>query len=252
MLRAGLVLAVLALAAGAPRAVAGDAAGLEFLGFSRDASHLAFEQYGIRDGSGFPYSEVFLIDVARNRFRASAVLGGPAFEGRSLESVRQEARRRMAAEFARVGLTPGRSPGFLKAARPVGDVVEEPATPADTAPAGPGRPSGPAPSSLGFEAGGRPYTLLLRELPFGPSQDCPTPGFVRGLELQLHAGLPPSRLLAVLQKDTRLPASRFCAFTYRLAQVRVLGKSLAVFVAVYRTGFEGPDRRWMVVTGRLP
>ncbi|MER3444496.1 MAG: hypothetical protein C4333_10405, partial [Meiothermus sp.] len=77
VLRAGLVLAVLALAAGAPRAVAGDAAGLEFLGFSRDASHLAFEQYGIRDGSGFPYSEVFLVDVARNRFRASAVLGGP-------------------------------------------------------------------------------------------------------------------------------------------------------------------------------
>lgn len=252
MLRAGPVLTVLALAVGAPWAVAGDAAGLEFLGFSRDASHLAFEQYGIRDGSGFPYSEVFLVDVARNRYRASAVLGGPAFDGRSLESVRQEARRRMAAEFARVGLVPRRFPGFLKAARPVGETVEEPATPADTAPAGSGQPAGPPPSELAFQVGGRPYTLVLRQLPFGPSQDCPTPGFVRGLELRLHAGLPPGRLLLVLQKDARLPASRSCAFTYRLAQVRVLGKSLAVFVAVYRTGFEGPDRRWMVVTGRLP
>jgi predicted secreted protein len=53
---------MLALIAALP-ARAGDAAYLEILGFSADGGIFAFEQYGVQDGSGFPYAERFYIDV---------------------------------------------------------------------------------------------------------------------------------------------------------------------------------------------
>ncbi|TIL61031.1 MAG: hypothetical protein E5Y89_28055, partial [Mesorhizobium sp.] len=35
---------------------AGDVAELEILGFSKDGGVFAFEEYGVQDGSGYPYA----------------------------------------------------------------------------------------------------------------------------------------------------------------------------------------------------
>jgi hypothetical protein len=40
-------------------AQAGDAAKLDILGFSKDGGVFAFEEYGVQDGSGFPYANRF-------------------------------------------------------------------------------------------------------------------------------------------------------------------------------------------------
>ena len=49
----------------------GDTASIEILGFTADGSVFAFEEYGIQDGSGFPYSHRFYIDTATDRFLAT-------------------------------------------------------------------------------------------------------------------------------------------------------------------------------------
>ena len=53
--------ATLALSSGT--ALAGDFANLNVLGFSSDGNIFAFEQYGVQDGSGFPYADRFYIDT---------------------------------------------------------------------------------------------------------------------------------------------------------------------------------------------
>ena len=50
------------LAFAAP-ASAGDRAQFNPIGFSEDGRYFAFEEFGIQDGSGFPYSNTFIIDL---------------------------------------------------------------------------------------------------------------------------------------------------------------------------------------------
>lgn len=47
---------------------AGDAATFLSLGCSKDFNYYAFAQYGVQDGSGFPYAELYVVDVAQNAF----------------------------------------------------------------------------------------------------------------------------------------------------------------------------------------
>nr|WP_272210755.1 DUF2259 domain-containing protein [Marinicella sp. W31]MDC2876669.1 DUF2259 domain-containing protein [Marinicella sp. W31] len=49
-----------ALGLSASIATAGDFATFTPLGFSDDGSVFAFEEFGVEDGSGFPYSNIFL------------------------------------------------------------------------------------------------------------------------------------------------------------------------------------------------
>jgi len=59
-------------------------------------------------------------------------------------------------------------------------------------------------------------------------------------------------VVADLQADRSLPASRGCPFAYSIAEVYVLGDHVAVFLRLESAGFEGRDIRHLVVTGRLP
>ena len=47
---------------------AADNAERAVVGFSPDGRYFAFEQYGVQDGSGFPYSEIFVIDLNANKW----------------------------------------------------------------------------------------------------------------------------------------------------------------------------------------
>ncbi len=38
------------------------------IGFSEDGKIFAFEEFGVQDGSGFPYSSIFVIDLVRDAF----------------------------------------------------------------------------------------------------------------------------------------------------------------------------------------
>jgi len=54
-----------------------------------------------------------------------------------------------------------------------------------------------------------------------------------------------------LQKDLTLPAARGCAIDYRIQDVYLYKGSIVVFIGVFTRGFEGPDMRYMAVTGKL-
>ncbi len=47
---------IAALLALASPSLAGDRAGIDFIGYSADGGFFAFEEFGIQDGSGFAYS----------------------------------------------------------------------------------------------------------------------------------------------------------------------------------------------------
>ena len=48
--------------------LSGDNAEFVSLGWSDNYNYYAFGQYGIEDGSGFPYAEIYIIDVEKNEF----------------------------------------------------------------------------------------------------------------------------------------------------------------------------------------
>ena len=55
------------------RAMAADGAAFNPIGYSPDGRYFAFEQFGMQDGSGFAYWDVFVIDLKDN----SWVTGSP-------------------------------------------------------------------------------------------------------------------------------------------------------------------------------
>lgn len=55
-------------------AFAGDPATFVSLGWSPDGTYYAFAQYGEQDGSGFPYADMFIVDVAKNNFVSGGVI----------------------------------------------------------------------------------------------------------------------------------------------------------------------------------
>ncbi len=51
---------------------AGDFAKREIHGFSIDGQLFAFEEYGVQDGSGFPYSTIYVIDTSTDQWTANS------------------------------------------------------------------------------------------------------------------------------------------------------------------------------------
>ena len=96
--------------------------------------------------------------------------------------------------------------------------------------------------------------LRLSETPVPRPANCPEGfGTIQGFRLTLtHDGE-----TRVLNDDTRLPDSRGCALRYRIDRLVVhypeeMGRPVfAVLVLVERIGFEGPDGRYIAITGRL-
>jgi predicted secreted protein len=86
---AGSLLLVLGLAL--PSAAA-DRALINMLGYSDDGDYFAFEQFGTQDGSGFAYSDVFVVDLANDKWTYGTPFSVQAEdEERSLADVRAEA-----------------------------------------------------------------------------------------------------------------------------------------------------------------
>ena len=69
---ARLVASLAGLALLTAPAFAGDAAQFQPLGFSEDGRYFAFEEYGIQDGSGFPYANITILDTAADKWAAGS------------------------------------------------------------------------------------------------------------------------------------------------------------------------------------
>lgn len=219
---------------------AGDAANVEILGFSEDGNTFAFEEYGIQDGSGFPYANRYYIDTNTDEF----LPGTPILVRLNNETASVETARAQAGALgeqivedsvltAHRGDTVGMNALTELNADPFRMVVN------------------PRPV---FSQIDPTVEFRLEEIPLAAPEGCEAQGPAAGFRLlridaRDHA---PTKLL---HEDGRIPKSRNCPNGYRIGRVQTYFGSgrpaFAVLIAVRQYGFEGPDFRWIAVTGRL-
>ncbi|MDX0302514.1 DUF2259 domain-containing protein [Sinorhizobium meliloti] len=237
---AGIILAMLA----ASGAAAGDYAAFQPIGFSSEGDVFAFEEYGIQDGSGFPYSTIYVLDTNTDAFLPGAPVRAVAEEdGADLHRARGEAHRRSAPLIDAYRLHD--TPGVLAAYNPVTELDAEPRTLTYSS----------FPADASFR---KTYALKLEEKVFEPEGICE--GFlkeVKGFRLTMteKAGKPASD---ILEDEKRIPLSRRCPTGYRIGgvvtHVKADGSEVhAVMILVESLGFEGTtDGRWIAVPVRIP
>lgn len=225
----GLVLA------GSP-AWAGDKGLIDFLGYSPDGRHFAFETFGVQDGSGFPYADVYVIDLVADKW----VPGTPVSvrldsEDFSLAEARAQAADKAEAVLKRFSIT---EPVEILALN--GDGAAD----ADYTRLRFGTP--------GYGLGEPRSDQTLRLDSFESTSSLPCKDWFSKTPLGLSLTLEEDSGERLIHRDKRLPESRGCAVEYRLFGVVQPGwardiSSAVAIVSVYSGGFEGPDRRFIAV-----
>jgi predicted secreted protein len=217
-------------------ALAGDRAQIDLIGFSEDGSYFAFEEFGVQDGSGFAYASIYVVDVVDD----SWVVGTPIRvlaedELATLAEIRAEAQLKAANYITMLGIA---VPGEFVAM--IGDGVPDND--------GQSLSFGVPAYGVGAVEGG--HSLELARFDTSSATPCQEwfGSVPRGYQLSVvdDAGK------RVVHRDDSLPRSRGCPVDYRLYGVVLpfaaepLRDAVAI-VSVYTFGFEGPDRRFIVV-----
>lgn len=220
---------------------AGDTAELNILGFTADGSVFAFEEYGIQDGSGFPYANRFYIDTATDSF----VQGSPVRvriddENATLARARQQARSGGEAIVSDDELAANR--GTLAGFNPVTELSADPQRIAVN-------PRTVVPPV------DEPVEFRIEDIYIGEVGRCDGLGEIKGYRLT-RIGVQPGQAAEMLHEDSSIPSSRGCPLGYRIGAVQTFFPDggdpvFAVLIAVRSFGFEGPDHRWIAVPGRL-
>lgn len=235
------LLAAALIAVSGVTAWAGDTAELNVLGFTADGSIFAFEEYGVQDGSGFPYANRFYIDTATDSF----VPGSPVRvriddESATLAQARQQARSGGEAIVSDDELAAHR--GTLAGFNPVTELSADPHRIAVN----------PRPVLPPVD---QPVEFRIEDIHVGAVERCDGLGEIRGYRLT-RIGVEPGQAAEVLHEDRSIPSSRGCPLGYRIGAVQTFFPEggdpvFAVLIAVRSFGFEGPDHRWIAVPGRL-
>lgn len=219
-------------------ALAGDFAKRHIHGFSSDGGLFAFEEYGRQDGSGFPYSNIYIIDTQTDQWTAGSPFRAHLDdETKSVFDAREEARIRAGPvmksfeERANIVATNRATERGIDDRRMV-------ANPRFASPA--------LENEIEFR---------LEVFSFTPSSDCEPFGPSYGFRLKQIA-TKPGQTTTILHEDTAVPASRNCPLNYRFSDLVTWypeGKQpvVAVLILVEKVGFEGPDGRYMAVTSTL-
>jgi len=210
---------------------AADAPDTAFYGFSPDGRYCAFENYGIHDGSGFAYSELHIIDTAKNSYAAKI----STLEDDSGEKQCDELRRTLlstnAQTLKRLGISPSNK-GTVLFTNPAFDPQ--------------GGSERPEYLNKEFAFSDKKFTLTLTQIDTG-KEDPYGFGMNRMFKLVLKSG----NREKILQQDTSLPKRREYAKSYRLSSAILYKNSLVVFVEYDKPGFEGYDRIKMAVSADI-
>lgn len=227
-------------------AIAGDNSAIDFIGFSQDDRYFAFEQYGVFDGSGYPYSDIFIVDTTADeivetpRFHFESPALDEAIEPLSL--VRAQNRSAARAELTKDDIE---TPAAVAALNGDGVDAKQRKTLSF------GRPGYSAPGQVL----GR-YHVTLKQLPLPDTQHCqdkfgrPSTGFSVAFRGSDETGTPVTT--RTIHRDEASSESRRCADAFDLYAVVVreeandLSGAVAI-IAAYEPGFETDDRRFIAV-----
>ena len=219
---------------------AAEFAARRILGFSPDGLYFAFEQYGVQDGSGFPYAAIFVIRTTHDEW----VKGSPfrvllRDERARLRQARKDAMSKAAPLLKKLAIV---KPGRLLASNPPGELSADPHHVEVN-------------TSRFVNAPPERWTFRLEEIPLASARcskylNNPATGF--RLTTQSQGGAPQP-----LHEDSTIPDSRGCPLRYAISDIVIYqpgsgGRSFAILISVYAFGFEGPNRRFLAVTKRLP
>ncbi|MBX3577115.1 MAG: DUF2259 domain-containing protein [Rhizobiaceae bacterium] len=241
MRRLARVFALLLLPFAPARALAGDAASVEILGFTPDGAVFAFEEYGVQDGSGFPYASRYYIDTRDDSFLpGTPVRVTIEDEAASVADARAQAKTLGQKVFPDTTLAAnrGHTAGFNAVTELSADPTRMTVNP---------RPVFPPVDD--------PLEFRLEAFAVEPPDHCQgLDGIVgfRLLKLRPVAG----QTVDLRHEDERIPRSRGCPTGYRLAGIQTFypergTPAYAVLIAVAGWGFEGPNHRWIAATGRF-
>jgi predicted secreted protein len=225
-----------ALLLGTAMAMAADAADRAIIGFSGDGRYFAFEEFGIYDGSGAPYSNIYIIDLEDNVWVEGSPIRVGRGEGddRSIYEARREALTLAAPLIDRYGTI---EPGRLLASNAVGEEVSDPHT-------------------MVFKAHHNLpelWTIKLTHLDIDVPPHCQSLPVVKAFALSVAIeGKEPQEFY----RDKTLPESRGCPESYRLGDViaPAQGSKGKAVVLVHKLtfGFEGRDARFLAIPVALP
>jgi len=257
MIRFGpAILLALALVAGAPGARAGDGSAIHVLGFSADGRYFAFEQYGEQDGSGTLHSTITAQEVTGERLvkgmPVAAVMDpdNPALgrepREKQLADIRAKAAGDAAGTLEQLGIAgAGSQIAAVLGSRSRAVLGPEQVRAAQKA----------VVTSIALPNFGGDTRLVLREFDIAlpRCKDLVSGEHPNGFGLTLERK---SRPTIHLSRDQTIPASRGCPQNYGIAEAHALplpdgSSALAVFIQYFYTAYEGPDRRFIVVTGRV-
>ena len=220
---------------------AGDAAEVNILGFSADGSLFAFEEYGVQDGSGFPYANRFYIDTATDTF----VSGTPVRvriedETASLADARAQAKTQGQAVIADAVLAENR--GYTAGWNAITELSADFSRMAVN----------PRPVFAPIDA---PVEFRLEDVPLLAPSGCEGFGAIMGHRLT-RIGTTDGDTTQLVHEDSAIPGSRGCPLGYGIGGLQIFyppsgDPVFALMIAMRQIGFEGPDHRWLAVAGRL-
>ena len=217
-------------------AMAGDRAAIDFIGYSKDSRYFAFEEFGIQDGSGFAYSNIYLLDLSSDQWVTGTPIRVQAEDEKpTLAAMRAEALDQAAAPLEKAGISVP-----VEIAALLGDGVPD----ADGESLTFGAPS------YGIGTVAEMSTVALTT--FDSTSTLPCAEWTENPPLGFALTLNTDGTSRELQRDETVPESRNCPQAYRLYGVVLpfgatdIGNGVAI-VSVYPLGFEGPDRRFIAV-----
>lgn len=224
---------------------AGDASTAAQIGFSQDGKFFSYMEYGVADGSGFPYAMVKFIELEKNAFASPQVsvtneddqVGGIE----SLRAVRKKALLEARPSLAKLQISKAYF-GEVLASRKLTDLSAASVSKIKFA---------RFPVIRGLIS--PTYELNLVTKPATHSAKCYFNEKAVMLNLTLKNTATAKSI--TLQNDSTLPLSRGCVTGYRIQEVIAQendDRRVVVLLNVLTTGFEGDDSRTMAISGMLP
>jgi predicted secreted protein len=226
MMRA-LLLALVLACPGAALATPNDA-NLAVIGFAKDGSAFAFEQFGWSSGENYPFSDLAVISTKTGK----PFVGAP-FQTLIAQDDAPQERARMISYTAAQAMLVGM------------DITE----PGIVVARGSGDPRDPAATSLTFEAPSLGKVSIRLDGAIVKSVGCDAVGVkVKALAIRLLDAS--GTVIRDLHKEKNPPPERFCPTGYGLAEVRIFPRGdqppiMAMIIGMNRPRPSGIDRRYL-------